>query len=263
MSQVCMTPITNAKAWRGETLARETSWIVTLTDAELADIDRAVAAAKASGLPLEQIQREHFPLTVMRARLEQAVTEMYDGRGFVVLRGLPVHRYRDDDVGLIFWGFGRYMGAPLYQNPQGDLLGHVYDHGRTYGNIDVRGYDSVRVLVEKPDGTELKVFRDIGFDPLDGTVYAVCEAPLARISALQTHLRSHVIGTRAGQGAGGPQAGPRRPAGASAAAGGGGAPGPGGVPCRPQAHQGEQGRPPGAQGARARRLGRAPRQPPR
>ena len=95
MSQVCMTPITGPKAWRGETLARETSWIVTLTDAEIADIDRAVTTARASGLPLEQIQREHFPLTVMRKRLEQSVADMYEGRGFVVLRGLPVQRYRD------------------------------------------------------------------------------------------------------------------------------------------------------------------------
>jgi hypothetical protein len=68
----------------------------------------------------------------------------------------------------------------------------------THVAIDVRGYDSVRVIVEKPDGTQLKVFRDVGFDPLDGTMYAVCEAPLARISAQQTHLRSHIIGTRGG-----------------------------------------------------------------
>ena len=104
MSHVCMSPITGPKAWRGETLARETSWIATLTDAEIADVDRAVSVAKASGLPMEQIQREQFPLTVMRKRLEQAVAEMYEGRGFVVLRGVPVQRYHDDDVGLIFWG---------------------------------------------------------------------------------------------------------------------------------------------------------------
>jgi hypothetical protein len=64
--------------------------------------------------------------------------------------------------------------------------------------IDVRGFDSVRVIVEKPDGTELKTFRDIGFDPTDGSIYAVCEAPLARIWAQQKHLRSRIIGTRAG-----------------------------------------------------------------
>ena len=80
---------------------------------------------------------------------------MHDGRGFLVLRGLPVERYSDDDVGLIFWGMGRYMGAPLYQNPQGDLLGHVYDHGRTYGNIDVRGYETNAYLPYHTDAGDM------------------------------------------------------------------------------------------------------------
>jgi hypothetical protein len=68
----------------------------------------------------------------------------------------------------------------------------------THVAIDVRGYDSVDVIIEKPDGTPLKTFRDIGFDPTDGTLYALCEAPLARISAQQSHICSRVIGTRAG-----------------------------------------------------------------
>jgi hypothetical protein len=68
----------------------------------------------------------------------------------------------------------------------------------THVAIDVRGYESVDVVVEKPDGTLLKTFRDIGFDPTDGSVYALCEAPLARISAQQTHICSRVIGTRNG-----------------------------------------------------------------
>src|SRR5258705_11336286 len=155
VSDVRMTPITTPKAWRGETLARETSWIATLSEAEIADIDRALATAKASGVTLEGIQREHFPLTVMRTRLEQALAELYDRRGFVVLRGLPVRRYSDDGVGLIFWGFGRYMGAPLYQNPQGELLGHVYDHGRTYGNIDGRGYETNAYLPYHTDAGDV------------------------------------------------------------------------------------------------------------
>jgi len=155
MSLVWTKQITTAKAWRGDVLERDTSWIVTLTDAEIADIDRALAAAKVTGRPVEEIEREHFPLTVMRAKLEGAVTEMYDGRGFVVLRGLPVERYSDDDVGLIFWGFGRYMGAPLYQNPQGEILGHVYDHGRTYGNIDVRGYETNAYLPYHTDAGDM------------------------------------------------------------------------------------------------------------
>src|ERR1043165_1344698 len=143
MSSICwMHRITAARAWRGEDLACEPSWIVRLTDAEVTDVERALATAKATGRPLEQIGRGEFPLTVMCTRLEAALADMYDGRGFVVLRGLPVQRWSDDDTGLVFWGFGRYLGSPLYQNPQGELLGPVYDHGRTYGNIDVRGYET-------------------------------------------------------------------------------------------------------------------------
>ena len=64
---------------------------------------------------------------------------------------------------------------------------------------DLRGYDSIDVVVEKADGTVLKTFRDIGWDPIDGSVYAVCEAPLARISAQQKHIRSRVLATKDGE----------------------------------------------------------------
>jgi hypothetical protein len=69
----------------------------------------------------------------------------------------------------------------------------------THVPVDVRGYDSVDVIVERPDGENLKVFRDVGWDPIDGTVYAVCEAPLARIAAAVGIIHSRVIGYRAGQ----------------------------------------------------------------
>jgi hypothetical protein len=156
MSSICwMKPITGPRAWRGDALARETSWIVPLGDAEIADVERALAVARASAKPLEQIGRADFPLTVMQSRLEQALAEMYDGRGFLVLRGLPVERWSDDETGLVFWGFGRYLGSPLYQNPQGELLGHVYDHGRTYGNIDVRGYETNAYLPYHTDAGDM------------------------------------------------------------------------------------------------------------
>ena len=91
MSSIWTKPIRGPKAWRGETLDRDTSsWLVSWTPDEIADIDRALATAKASGRPIEEIGREQFPLTVARDRLEQTVAELYDGRGFVVLRGLPV-----------------------------------------------------------------------------------------------------------------------------------------------------------------------------
>jgi hypothetical protein len=69
----------------------------------------------------------------------------------------------------------------------------------THVPIDVRGYESVDVDLEDRDGRPLKTFRDIGWDPIDGTVYAVCEAPLARMAAKRGFIRSRIIGYRGGE----------------------------------------------------------------
>lgn len=69
----------------------------------------------------------------------------------------------------------------------------------THFCFDLRGYDSIDVIATLPDGTELKTFREVNIDPEDGTVYAVCEAPLARISAQAGRVISTVVGTRDGR----------------------------------------------------------------
>ncbi|MGH2385174.1 MAG: hypothetical protein ACRDGB_09030, partial [Candidatus Limnocylindria bacterium] len=71
MSTIWTQRIAGPKAWRGDELGAGTSWIVTLGESEIADIDRALAVAKATGLPLADLEREHFPFEIMRARLEQ------------------------------------------------------------------------------------------------------------------------------------------------------------------------------------------------
>lgn len=50
---------------------------------------------------------------------------MENGRGFLLLRGLPIERYSDDEVRTIYYGIGLHLGSPVRQNPQGDLLGLV------------------------------------------------------------------------------------------------------------------------------------------
>jgi Taurine catabolism dioxygenase TauD, TfdA family len=155
VGSICTTPITGPKAWRGAELADDRAWTIAWSAAELDEIDRALEVARASGRALADVDREHFPLTTVASRLAAVLDEIYAGRGFVLLRGLPVERYSAEDVGLILWGLGRYLGAPLYQNPQGDLLGHVYDQGRSYGDIDVRGYETNAYLPYHTDAGDM------------------------------------------------------------------------------------------------------------
>ncbi|HUA53073.1 MAG TPA: TauD/TfdA family dioxygenase [Candidatus Sulfotelmatobacter sp.] len=142
-------------AWRGPELADDPSWIYTLSAGEIAEIDAALRHVQALGLPVEAMTRDHFPLPGFAATVARHLDEIAHGRGFVVVRGLPMARYSDDEVGLIFYGIGTHLGVPLRQNPQGDLLGHVFDQGRPYGQIDVRGYETNAHLPFHTDGCEI------------------------------------------------------------------------------------------------------------
>ncbi len=142
-------------AWLGPDIVDDPSWIYTLSDAEIADLDTALRGFQATGRPVEAMTAARFPLPVFGPVLTRHLEEIAHGRGFVVVRGLPVARYSDDEVGLMFYGIGTHLGLPLRQNPRGDLLGHVFDQGRAYGQITVRGYETNAHLPFHTDGCEL------------------------------------------------------------------------------------------------------------
>src|SRR4051812_47586639 len=106
MGFVWMDEVGGPMAWRGEALKNDGSWMIQLTEPQIRDIDRALAAAKETGRPLAEIGADQFPIGETKALLDMVLGETCRGRGFVVLRGLPVARYSDEDVGLIFWGLG-------------------------------------------------------------------------------------------------------------------------------------------------------------
>jgi hypothetical protein len=155
MSEIFTGTITGPSAWKGRDFAGDTSWIYNFTSQELAELDAALWHVASRGMALERIDRADFALPTLAPKLAAFLEEIRLGRGFVVLRGLPVENYTDDEVGTIFWGIGTHLGTAVKQNPLGDLLGHVYDHGRRYGDIDVRGYETNAHLPFHTDGCDL------------------------------------------------------------------------------------------------------------
>jgi hypothetical protein len=153
--QIHWEAVQHPSAWYGRDLTDDPLWLVHLTQQDLDEIAAAVRGVNAHRLALGEVGRGSFPLPTLSAKLAVWLREIRDGRGFVVVRGLNVADYTDDEVGLIFWALGAYLGAPITQNPQGDLLGHVYDHGRRYGDIDVRGYETNAHLPFHSDSCDL------------------------------------------------------------------------------------------------------------
>src|SRR5262245_46769812 len=136
-------PIINGRsAWRGSDLAKDRSWIYEFTPEQLAELDAALQSVLARGLPLLQIKREDFPLPKLAPVLQQQLAELHAGRGFFVLRGLPVRKYSDAHAEIIFWGVGAHLGPVVRQNINGDVLDHVRDLGKKWGELGVRGYQT-------------------------------------------------------------------------------------------------------------------------
>lgn len=137
------TPVTDRSAWRREDVERDHSWLFELTPQQIDEIDKGVVNLRRLGRTLDTMQRDDFPLPTLAVDLNRRIWgEVSTGLGFNVMRGVPVDRYTDDEVGMIVWGLGMHVGPGVSQNARGDKLGHVYNQGKDYEALNVRGYQT-------------------------------------------------------------------------------------------------------------------------
>ncbi|MEV5374453.1 TauD/TfdA family dioxygenase [Streptomyces nondiastaticus] len=145
-------PVTGPSAWTAADFTGESDWVVTLTPGEIDDLEKALAAAKARGIPLEQLTVEDFPLPVLGKVFETAVQELEFGRGFTLLRGLPVERWTLEEARLAYWGIALHLGTPVSQNAAGELIAHVRDYGE--GEVTESATRAYRTRSELPFHTD-------------------------------------------------------------------------------------------------------------
>ena len=142
--------------WRAADVADETRWTLQLSPADIAELEAALACAKARASDLLDVTKDDFPLPALAPRLAEIEAQLIDGCGFARIRGLPVERYSDDDAALIYWGIGMHLGRPWPQNRHGHLLGDVTDHGKSGADPTSRGYELGGVaLPYHSDGSDL------------------------------------------------------------------------------------------------------------
>jgi hypothetical protein len=76
--------------------------------------------------------------------LDQLRSEVLNGRGFVLLRGMPVEDRPVTESATAYWGVGAYFGSARSQNAKWHLLGHVYDLGISAEKTRTRAATRVR-----------------------------------------------------------------------------------------------------------------------
>lgn len=115
---------TGPKAWLGSDLTGLDSWVWELSEAEV-----------------DQIVHERYS-PALAAKIDSLRTELVAGRGFQLVRGLPVDELGPDSSGQAFRSFGTRLGSARSQNAAGDLLGHVRNVGADADDPNVRIYQT-------------------------------------------------------------------------------------------------------------------------
>jgi len=131
------------------------TWLHGLSPAELAELEAAVAAHRAGGRAMGEITAESFVLPTLGPRLAGILDDLMHGRGFAVLRGLPVERWGTEDSAIAYLGIGAHFGSFRSQNARGHLLGHVKDLGLDISDPRVRYYQTTKELEYHTDSCDI------------------------------------------------------------------------------------------------------------
>ncbi len=142
--------------WRAQDVCDPSAWTETVSEAEIAELEAAILHARNVSSDFLDLGKADFPLPTLSRRLKAIEAELMDGRGFVLLRGLPRDRWTNDDMCLAYWGIGAHLGKPWPQNHKGHVLGDVTDQGKAPDDPTARGNELGQIGLDfHCDGSDL------------------------------------------------------------------------------------------------------------
>lgn len=143
------------QAWYGPDVEHADDWIHVLTPEQIAELDAAVLAPEKQDKDILTFSKEDFHIPSIVPVLKKMAKAVLDGRGFYLIKGLPVERYTKKQSALAFWALGVHAGDPVSQNGKGHVLGHVTNLGLNYSDPEVRGYQTSARLPYHTDSSDM------------------------------------------------------------------------------------------------------------
>jgi hypothetical protein len=143
MTAIHDVPANHKMAWRGGDFTKDQiAFDLTARHAAALE-DVLLRTGKADIAEIMPADSRHPALD---ADLERVFDEIQEGRGIVIVRGIPVENHSVDDVKRMFWALGAHFGRGVSQSALGDVLGMVRDETPPGGEENARGYTSRREL---------------------------------------------------------------------------------------------------------------------
>jgi hypothetical protein len=135
-------PINSGAVWDATDVGPPESWTLELDDSMREGIADAAARIQADKRTLATVTREDLTAegSPLASVIADALCELRDGRGFVMLRGFPVDVLDAEALELAYFALGLQLGMPVSQDVRGTLLGHVRDEGVPRTSPAIRRY---------------------------------------------------------------------------------------------------------------------------
>ena len=146
-------PLIGPEVWRASDFQGRTDWIATIQPDEIAEIDAMVRRLQGRAQNATELERNDFSMPRLAERFETVRAELEGGKGFYLLRGLPIERYTVQESRLIFWALALMLGDPQEQDRAGNRIHSVTNTNlRVEGSNEVRSYQTDDELTFHNDG---------------------------------------------------------------------------------------------------------------
>jgi len=119
-----------------------TDWVEQISTDQIEEVEAAVRGVERLGVEIEKITPQQVPLPTLAPRLRNILDEVLNGRGFVLIKRLPIERWTRRQAAIAFLIIGAQLGKLRMQNAEGHLLGHVRDLGRSSDDPNTRIYQT-------------------------------------------------------------------------------------------------------------------------
>jgi alpha-ketoglutarate-dependent taurine dioxygenase len=143
-------------AWKASSFRSPSDYLVELTSDDRGEMLAAVEALERSGrlVPVHALTKSDFRFGELGRKLQRGYAEVRSGKGFVVLRGLPLEGLSLEQFTACAWGMGLFFGRALSQNAQGELVTSVIDATaedatpRMYrSNLELRPHSDITAMI--------------------------------------------------------------------------------------------------------------------
>ncbi|MEO6271233.1 MAG: TauD/TfdA family dioxygenase [Lautropia sp.] len=143
-------------AWRAADFTASADYSVALTGSDRSQLLEAIRRWDVQGRArlVHELDRSAYALDAALTAKLAAAGQVRSGRGFFVLRGLPVDGLDVEQYAMVVWGLGLHFGFALSQNAQGELITRVVDATaedptpRMYrSNMELRPHTDITAMI--------------------------------------------------------------------------------------------------------------------